>query len=86
MLFQSLTNSTSSPKESNPDCSTNDAGFLGNLAHGHAVQLMLKQGALTGAAKTQDPIDVNRGDFHPKTALNIHERLHEPFPPQLIAE
>ena len=50
------------------------------------MQLMLKQSALTGAAKAQDPTDVNRGDVHPKTALSLDKGLHEPFPPQLIAE
>jgi hypothetical protein len=47
---------------------------------------MLKQNALTGPAKAQDPTDVNSSDVRPKTAPNLDERLRESFPPQLVAE
>lgn len=85
-LLQPRTNRTSGPEQSNPDCGASDTGYPSNLIDGHPVQLMLKQSALTGPAKAQDPTDVNRGDVLPKTALNLHERLRESFPPQLAAE
>jgi hypothetical protein len=48
--------------------------------------LILKQSTLTGAAKAQDPTDVNRGDVRSKNAFDLQEWLHEPFPPELVAE
>jgi hypothetical protein len=86
MLLQSRANRTSSPKESNSDCSSSDTEYAGDLIHGRPVQLMLKQNALGGAAIGQDSIDVNRGHVHSKVALNLHKRLSGPFSPQLIAE
>jgi hypothetical protein len=47
---------------------------------------MLKQSALTRAARVQDPNGVNRRDVHPKAALSLDERLHVLFPSQLISE
>jgi len=85
-LLQSRANRTPSSQESKSDCSTSDAEYPSDLLHGRPVQLMLKQGALTGAALAQDSTDVNRGDVHSKIALTLHKRLCEPFPPQFIAE
>jgi len=48
--------------------------------------LLLKQSAVTGAAKAQDPAGVNRGDVHPEVALSFHERLHAPHLRQLPTE
>ncbi|HEV8412088.1 MAG TPA: hypothetical protein VGQ49_00745 [Bryobacteraceae bacterium] len=47
---------------------------------------MLKQSALTGAARVQNPNGVNRRDVHPKAALSLDERLQVLFPSQVISE